>query len=797
MEKIEEASMNEEIIKRYDIVFIGGGPSTLSFFSYLAKKNELEKIMNTLNILVIEKNNCFGSGCLGKYGINSNTSAEGFVRLICWGDDEKSGEAKQALSPTKKKQDQTKSDVMEKENKTEASNSKTNKKNQPIPLFNKLYQSFPTQALLHIASKPAPLPLVGHFLDCIGNTLTNYINSLFNKNILLTNTEVVEVVMKKGVNKVPDIYQIKVQQRQGNRTRMFEIHSKLVIFANGGKQKFDEMSKNEIMKLINQKDFYHSDYFLQEQGYLNFLHNIRNNFAEKTKLKVVIIGGSHSGFSCAWMILNSPSEYRKYFKEVSSKEYEVNLNESCKNCSNNFCCFGSCKEKNWDNQFQLDNSKIEIEILYKNHIKVYYSSEREALNDGYNQYDPKKAVNKNGNVFPFIGIRGDAKELYRKIISGKETRVKLLRCDTLLKQKEYCQNASIVVWACGYTTNEIPLLDHSTKKHVDLTRDENRQIEVDKELNFKEKSGSVIAKLFGIGQGYSTHSIEVLDNGKTARADSVNLYNTHIAKKMLRNLEMLLTNKDGKYINDNYQKESQSINKNKEILSLTKNKDFITTTKSSSTKFNKDKENNFKMDSKKSPKISSKISLNSNSSSNPAQIIKNTLINASLETMKIKQHISTPMVAKNSKISLINIHNNMRKSQTNFASVGNECILPFQSVSQKSINLINCSLPELTIQKPNIEKTNDIQIPHPSTLGKNVTKNKPSNFNTPIITKQQLYNQINSPLPNIKKDTQNLLENKFSKNINKNTKMFQHDKLTIYALKERGRENYMKPSNLK
>jgi hypothetical protein len=32
---------------------------------------------------------------------------------------------------------------------------------------------------------------------------------------------------------------------------------------------------------------------------------------ERRHKKVVIIGGSHSGFSCAWMLLNGPATYYK------------------------------------------------------------------------------------------------------------------------------------------------------------------------------------------------------------------------------------------------------------------------------------------------------------------------------------------------------------------------------------------------------------------------------------------------------------------------------------------------------
>jgi len=34
-----------------------------------------------------------------------------------------------------------------------------------------------------------------------------------------------------------------------------------------------------------------------------------NMIKEKNLKKIVIIGGSHSGFSCAWMLLNGPAAY--------------------------------------------------------------------------------------------------------------------------------------------------------------------------------------------------------------------------------------------------------------------------------------------------------------------------------------------------------------------------------------------------------------------------------------------------------------------------------------------------------
>ena len=35
-----------------------------------------------------------------------------------------------------------------------------------------------------------------------------------------------------------------------------------------------------------------------------------NKIKEQKITNIVIIGGSHSGFSCAWMLLNGPATYK-------------------------------------------------------------------------------------------------------------------------------------------------------------------------------------------------------------------------------------------------------------------------------------------------------------------------------------------------------------------------------------------------------------------------------------------------------------------------------------------------------
>jgi len=56
---------------------------------------------------------------------------------------------------------------------------------------------------------------------------------------------------------------------------------------------------------------------------------------------IVIIGGSHSGFSCAWMLLNGPAMYYKNTGSVSVSSKPKAMKKKLKSCPE--CC--QCKPK--------------------------------------------------------------------------------------------------------------------------------------------------------------------------------------------------------------------------------------------------------------------------------------------------------------------------------------------------------------------------------------------------------------------------------------------------------------------
>jgi hypothetical protein len=57
---------------------------------------------------------------------------------------------------------------------------------------------------------------------------------------------------------------------------------------------------------------------------------------------------------------------------------------------------------------------------------------------------------KDGYIYSFTGLRGDAKNLYKKIISGEDQRSKLVKAISSKEQLVHVQEADIVIWACGY-----------------------------------------------------------------------------------------------------------------------------------------------------------------------------------------------------------------------------------------------------------------------------------------------------------------------------------------------------------
>jgi hypothetical protein len=95
-------------------------------------------------------------------------------------------------------------------------------------------------------------------------------------------------------------------------------------------------------------------------------------------------------------------------------------------CTCSCKCFGEFKLEDWDFDYSLlpsHFSKANIKILYRDKIRVFYSTVAAAKQDGFTDFNPKLFSRPNGYLYSYTGLRGDAKVLYKRIRSGAEQRI--------------------------------------------------------------------------------------------------------------------------------------------------------------------------------------------------------------------------------------------------------------------------------------------------------------------------------------------------------------------------------------
>ena len=104
--------------------------------------------------------------------------------------------------------------------------------------------------------------------------------------------------------------------------------SKAIIVSNGGKQNLHPQFYDWFPFMKNKKDrVILSDDFLQRFTFQKIMEKIHFN---KMK-KIVIIGGSASGFSAAWLLLNGPGLHESNIKFPTAKIKQLqNCSDCCK-----------------------------------------------------------------------------------------------------------------------------------------------------------------------------------------------------------------------------------------------------------------------------------------------------------------------------------------------------------------------------------------------------------------------------------------------------------------------------------
>jgi len=458
-----------------------------------------------------------------------------------------------------------------------------------------------------------PLAVVGMYLNYCGNHLLHYVATVMRRRIfypshrvtsivLLQNGEILtqavkkQVYVKKGEDGNSIIY--------GEKESTVSFRSKGIVVSNGGHQALPPAFYKDWFPFMKDRQdrVLLPDQFLKRKVYKETMSLINTN-----KFKnIVIIGASHSGFSSAWLLLYGPATFKREnallrtgqpIRTTHFPDAEQKSNPHCCECcdcseakkAKNPKCDCLCKcwgyfqpyeDWGYDEATDMPNHLGEgsIKILYRDKIRVFYGTVTHAKQDGYNDFSEHIFSNKNGFVYSYTGLRGDAKALYRKVKRGDEKRVAFVKAETPEAQAAHVREADLVIWACGYQTNKIPIKDHEGKEVVLSQRVAHTQVDVDGKCRMCVADGSLLTKSFGTGLAYPTRTNDGMirpDAGKPEpRADSFSLYCGWVANRILLNIlpKNILDNKLHRTMRNNRKKaiENNANNHNNKVTSPTK-----------------------------------------------------------------------------------------------------------------------------------------------------------------------------------------------------------------------------------
>ncbi len=165
---------------------------------------------------------------------------------------------------------------------------------------------------------------------------------------------------------------------------------------------------------------------------------------------IVIVGASHSAFSCAWRLLHDP------LLQAFGRDREI------------------------------------IILQRRERIKLRGTPEFAAAHQV--EYDAADDVcPETGLVFRNGGLRKDAKMLYLQIRDGEENRVQLVTMDSLDQRHDLLERASLILQATGFGPNLPPLERNGRPLAVGDPTQSGELRDLD--------SGELIAGLFGMGLG--------------------------------------------------------------------------------------------------------------------------------------------------------------------------------------------------------------------------------------------------------------------------------------------------------
>ncbi|KAI9995750.1 hypothetical protein PInf_012818 [Phytophthora infestans] len=540
-------TVNEEV---YKAVVVGGGPAGIGVFVRAARGGLLPRLLNPdkhgttkdtelstqlgckqMGVAILHAGdvNTFGGGNLGEYIINSNTFACGLLAGVL--------DEKPELDP-------------------------------PESIVNTFLEKVrvhgSAKRLEEIGAAPGNLTEIGRFLRHVGACVIEEISDKApdTSKVLLNTAATKYVALESGL--------IRVEARNtASSDDTVVLYTEHLILATGGTQELPSLDNPAYHSKL-----FASDSCLREDGFAKLKEHLLA--LPVGKRKVCIVGGSHSSFSVAWLLVNkfmdpkaaatrqgsqiagSPKKQSLPDPQKNIKETETPLATpqlaigapviatapvsplTIKKCEPTTSAIVKMKRTSLagtSNDIPSPKSIFnpkDIMILHRSPIRCYYGFKKEAEVDGVDA----SRVDRSGCVNTFTGLREDAKRLFKSVKAGREVRVRLFQVNQqgsqTLIDKAYA-TAGAIVWGAGYKTNMLAGFDEAGNPLV--FHQDNGVVKVDNKARlqmlgpFKGKRPSVL----GLGLGFSLRSA-VDEMGTETRVDGVSIYHRRGAMLVLEAL---------------------------------------------------------------------------------------------------------------------------------------------------------------------------------------------------------------------------------------------------------------------
>lgn len=430
---------------RYGVVFCGGGPAATGVLVAAAAEGRLDELLSR-RVCFLERGALLGPGALGHYPITGNTRSSTFLRAF----------------------------------ETEASHR----------AFDSVRTDPSTGELDRLRDEFPPLPLVGRHLASLGRAVQSLVQATPGSAVL-TNRSVRELWLLAGGG-------VEVVAESAPDGQVTTVAGDQAVLAMGGRPRtgWAELSLLPGLDLAPYADkVCHADDLIDDR--VGLRPDLRR--AVTGTGEVVVVGGSHSAWSAAWLLDQDP-ELR-----------------------------------------DAEGRPPRVTVLHRGRLRIFFGSAAEARAADY-AFDPDDVCPVTGVVHRHGGLRADARDLawaatHDRQGAGPVRAIDLLDNGTSTAAvQEALHGAGAVVAAVGYEPC-LPTVRRPDGREVRLGYDEGGA-RVTARAQLVTEDGTVLPELLALGLGAGQPAVGELagEPSFTGRIDAVRLYQAEVGRIVLEAL---------------------------------------------------------------------------------------------------------------------------------------------------------------------------------------------------------------------------------------------------------------------